>query len=98
MDRIKVPSESKYFLQCQVTSHHAQYTWLHDGKPVSCSMTDQQCLLLIDSMGPEKVGSYVSQKRWATAKSWHSTDERWEVSWWLLIKSTGPGLSGGDTD
>ncbi|XP_053172768.1 semaphorin-7A [Scomber japonicus] len=58
MDRIKVPSESKYFLQCQVTSHHAQYIWLHDGKPVSCSMTDQQCLLLIDSMGPEKVGSY----------------------------------------
>ncbi|CAK6961963.1 semaphorin-7A [Scomber scombrus] len=59
MDRIKVPSKSKYFLQCPVTSHHAQYIWRHDNeKTVSCSMTDQQCLLLIDSMGPEQVGSY----------------------------------------
>ncbi|CAK6984248.1 semaphorin-7A [Scomber scombrus] len=61
MDRIKVPSKSKYFLQCPVTSHHAQYFWLHNEKPVSCSMTDQQCLLLIDSMGPEQGGSYICE-------------------------------------
>ncbi|XP_067451742.1 semaphorin-7A-like [Thunnus thynnus] len=57
-DSVTIPSESKYFLQCPVTSHHAQYFWQHGEKQVSCSMRDQQCLLLIDSMGPEQVGTY----------------------------------------
>lgn len=55
---ITLPPESKYFLQCPVSSHHAQYTWRHPESNTSCSSTEQQCLLLIDSMGPEQVGTY----------------------------------------
>ncbi|XP_035508231.1 semaphorin-7A-like [Morone saxatilis] len=58
MDTIRLPSHSRYFLQCPVSSHHAQYTWEHPGSSTSCSSREQQCLLLIDSMGPEQVGTY----------------------------------------
>ncbi|XP_028420164.1 semaphorin-7A isoform X3 [Perca flavescens] len=55
---ITLPPESKYFLQCPVSSHHAQYTWRHHESNTSCSSMKQQCLLLIDSMGAEQVGTY----------------------------------------
>ncbi|KAM3624783.1 uncharacterized protein V6R79_001622 [Siganus canaliculatus] len=55
---IKVPSKSRYFLQCPVTSHHAQYTWQHPGGSQTCSSREPQCLLLIDSMGPHQEGAY----------------------------------------
>ncbi|TDH17352.1 hypothetical protein EPR50_G00007660 [Perca flavescens] len=55
---ITLPPESKYFLRCPVSSHHAQYTWRHPESHTSCSSMEQQCLLLIDSMGPEQVGTY----------------------------------------
>uniref|UniRef100_A0A3Q3L2L8 Semaphorin-7A-like n=1 Tax=Mastacembelus armatus TaxID=205130 RepID=A0A3Q3L2L8_9TELE len=54
MDSITLPSQSKYFLQCPVSSHHAQYTWHHDKSSTSCSSKEQNCLLLIDNMGPEQ--------------------------------------------
>ncbi|XP_074517615.1 semaphorin-7A-like [Sebastes fasciatus] len=55
---IALRPESKYFLQCLVSSHHAQYTWLHLESNTSCSSREQQCLLLINSMCPEQVGIY----------------------------------------
>ncbi|XP_044060115.1 semaphorin-7A-like [Siniperca chuatsi] len=55
---ITLPSQSKYFLQCPVSSHHAQYTWHHLDSSTSCGSREQQCLLLINSMGPEQVGTY----------------------------------------
>uniref|UniRef100_UPI0037E70F0F semaphorin-7A-like n=1 Tax=Semicossyphus pulcher TaxID=241346 RepID=UPI0037E70F0F len=55
---IPLPSESKYFLQCPVSSLHAEYTWHHPEGSTSCSSKEQQCLLLIDSMGPKQDGNY----------------------------------------
>ncbi|XP_034385557.1 semaphorin-7A-like [Cyclopterus lumpus] len=55
---VTLPPESKHFLRCPVSSHHAQYSWRHLGSNTSCSSREQQCLLLIDSMGPEHVGAY----------------------------------------
>ncbi|KAM7406482.1 hypothetical protein PAMP_000856 [Pampus punctatissimus] len=57
-DMITLPSKSKYFLQCPITSHHAQYTWHHNKTPSSCSWKDQTCLHMIDSMGVEHEGTY----------------------------------------
>ncbi|KAM9366667.1 semaphorin-7A [Symphorus nematophorus] len=57
-DHISLPPQSKYFLQCPVTSRHAQYTWRHPGGSTTCSSREQQCLLLIDSMGHGQEGSY----------------------------------------
>ncbi|XP_039992333.1 semaphorin-7A-like [Xiphias gladius] len=58
VDRITLPSRSRYFLQCPVSSHHAQYTWRHLESSIPCRSKDQECLLLIDSIGPEQVGDY----------------------------------------
>uniref|UniRef100_UPI0037E6FB81 semaphorin-7A-like isoform X1 n=1 Tax=Semicossyphus pulcher TaxID=241346 RepID=UPI0037E6FB81 len=55
---IPLHSESKYFLQCSVSSLHAEYTWHHPEGSTSCSSKEQQCLLLIDSMGPKQDGNY----------------------------------------
>ncbi|XP_031704119.1 semaphorin-7A [Anarrhichthys ocellatus] len=55
---VTLPPKSKYFLQCPVSSHHAQYTWRHLESDTSCSSREQRCLLLIDSMGPEQAGTY----------------------------------------
>ncbi|XP_068429669.1 semaphorin-7A [Clinocottus analis] len=57
--RITLPPNSKYFLRCPVSSHHARYTWRHlERNHTSCNSREQQCLLLIDSMGPEQAGAY----------------------------------------
>ncbi|TKS69755.1 Semaphorin-7A CDw108 JMH blood group antigen [Collichthys lucidus] len=58
VNNIRVPSGSRYFLRCPVSSHHAQYTWDQPKGNTSCSSKDQQCVLLIDSMSPEQAGSY----------------------------------------
>ncbi|XP_028258274.1 semaphorin-7A isoform X2 [Parambassis ranga] len=55
---ITVPSQSKYFLQCNMSSRYAKYTWHHGLSSTSCSSREMQCLFLIDSMGPEHVGTY----------------------------------------
>ncbi|KAM6949792.1 semaphorin-7A [Lycodopsis pacificus] len=55
---VTLPPETKYFLQCPVSSHHAQYTWRHLESITSCSSREQLCLHLIDSMGPEQAGTY----------------------------------------
>ncbi|XP_070822197.1 semaphorin-7A [Chaetodon trifascialis] len=58
VNSIRLPPNSKYFLQCPVSSLHAQYTWHHLKSSTSCSSREHQCLHLIDSMGPEQVGTY----------------------------------------
>ncbi|XP_076600205.1 semaphorin-7A [Chaetodon auriga] len=58
VNSIRLPSNSKYFLRCPVSSHHAQYTWHHPESSTSCSSREQQCLHLIDSMGPKQVGTH----------------------------------------
>nr|XP_020514341.1 semaphorin-7A-like [Labrus bergylta] len=56
-----VPYKSKYFLQCPVSSLHAEYTWLHPKGSKSCSLKEQECLLLIHSMSPEQDGTYTCE-------------------------------------
>lgn len=65
MEHVTVPLRAKYFLQCPMSSHHAEYTWHHPNSLTSCSPTEQQCLVLIDSMGPDQEGTYrcVSSER-----------------------------------
>ena len=57
---VQVPGkvQSRYFLHCPVTSHHAEYTW-HGPRNVTtaCSNTERQCNRLIDSVD-EKQGDY----------------------------------------
>lgn len=55
---IRVPAESMYFFQCPVSSHHAQYSWHHNGSSTSCSRQEQNCLHLINGMSPEQEGTY----------------------------------------
>lgn len=57
-EKVTVPFKAKYFLQCPMSSHHAQYTWLHPTNSTTCSTKGPQCTLFIHSMGPEHVGTY----------------------------------------
>ncbi|KAM3876906.1 semaphorin-7A [Diretmus argenteus] len=57
-DTITLPLRSRYFLRCPVSSLHAEYTWHHPKNLTACRPVEQQCLLLIDSMGPEQEGTY----------------------------------------
>ncbi|XP_029282393.1 semaphorin-7A [Cottoperca gobio] len=58
MGIITLPPHSEYFLQCPVSSRHAQYTWRHLESNTSCSPTEQLGLHLIVSMSPEQEGTY----------------------------------------
>ncbi|XP_004539796.3 uncharacterized protein LOC101466477 isoform X3 [Maylandia zebra] len=57
-DPVPVPRYSKYFLQCPVSSRHAQYSWQHDENSTACSSVKEQCLYLIDNMDSECKGTY----------------------------------------
>lgn len=57
-DPVPVPRYSKYFLQCPVSSRHAQYSWQHDENSTACSSGKEQCLYLIDNMDSECKGTY----------------------------------------
>ncbi|XP_041725481.1 semaphorin-7A-like [Coregonus clupeaformis] len=69
VDGIRVPLSSKYFLHCPTLSSHAEYSWRHHGNttatPCISTKSEDQCLLLIESMGPEQQGTYscVSEER-----------------------------------
>uniref|UniRef100_A0A8C8F3T4 Semaphorin-7A-like n=1 Tax=Oncorhynchus tshawytscha TaxID=74940 RepID=A0A8C8F3T4_ONCTS len=64
-----VSQSSKYFLHCPTLSSHAEYSWRHHGNttatPCISRGSEHQCLLLIESMGPEQQGTYscVSEER-----------------------------------
>ncbi|XP_071257702.1 semaphorin-7A-like isoform X2 [Salvelinus alpinus] len=68
-DGIRIPQSSKYFLNCPTLSSHAEYSWRHHGNttatPCISTGSEHQCLLLIESMGPEQQGTYscVSEER-----------------------------------
>ncbi|XP_068613471.1 semaphorin-7A-like [Brachionichthys hirsutus] len=83
---IKLPTHSKYFLQCPVSSHHAKYTWYHNESPTQCSSRDHQCLLLINGMGPEQEGNY-------TCVSKEMGYSRVLAIYQLQLKSRAAGLS-----
>uniref|UniRef100_A0A3Q2W0K0 Semaphorin-7A-like n=1 Tax=Haplochromis burtoni TaxID=8153 RepID=A0A3Q2W0K0_HAPBU len=57
-DPVPVPRYSKYFLQCPVSSRHAQYSWQHHENSTACSSGKEQCLYLIDNMDSECKGTY----------------------------------------
>ncbi|XP_014030827.1 semaphorin-7A [Salmo salar] len=68
-DGIRIHLSSKYFLNCPTFSSHAEYSWRHHGNttatPCISTGSEYQCLLLIESMGPEQQGTYscVSEER-----------------------------------
>uniref|UniRef100_A0AAX7V350 Sema domain-containing protein n=1 Tax=Astatotilapia calliptera TaxID=8154 RepID=A0AAX7V350_ASTCA len=49
---------AKHFLQCPVSSRHAQYSWHHLQNSSSCIGKPDHCLYLINSMGPEQEGTH----------------------------------------
>ncbi|XP_074522888.1 semaphorin-7A [Halichoeres trimaculatus] len=57
-NNITLTPMSQFLLRCPVSSLHAEYTWTHPQGVTRCSLSDQQCLFLVDRMGPEKVGAY----------------------------------------
>lgn len=58
---ITVPRGSRFFLECPVSSLHAQYSWYHDNSPMPCSGAQEQCLLLMASTQPEQQGTYTCE-------------------------------------
>ncbi|KAF4071917.1 hypothetical protein AMELA_G00268360 [Ameiurus melas] len=53
-----VPRDSKFYLKCPMESQHATYAWDHQGRRRECVLTEQDCLLLIDSMSEKDEGVY----------------------------------------
>ncbi|KAG9273421.1 semaphorin-7A-like isoform X1 [Astyanax mexicanus] len=75
-----IPRHSKYYLTCPTLSKHASYTWIRDNKTVSeCVSTEEQCLLLIESMSKKDEGCYVCQ---ATEQ-----EQSWTVTSNLLVEN-----------
>uniref|UniRef100_A0A3P9L9V0 Sema domain-containing protein n=1 Tax=Oryzias latipes TaxID=8090 RepID=A0A3P9L9V0_ORYLA len=58
ISKVVLPSGSRYFLQCPVSSLHAEYTWVTPNSRKSCSPKEDQCLLLIESMSSQYDGDY----------------------------------------
>ncbi|XP_024151947.2 semaphorin-7A [Oryzias melastigma] len=55
---IVLPSGSRYFLRCPVSSLHAEYVWKTPSSSKSCSPKEDGCLLLIESMSSLQDGGY----------------------------------------
>lgn len=53
-----VPQDSKFFLRCPMESQHASYVWHHQDRRRECLPSEQDCLLLIDSMSAKDEGVY----------------------------------------
>lgn len=85
---ISVPRGSRYFLECPVSSHHAQYTWHHGNRAASCIGTQHQCLLLIYSMQSEQEGEY-------TCESEERGHRRELVQYRLRVEDSAEGFSTG---
>ncbi|XP_066540275.1 semaphorin-7A-like [Hoplias malabaricus] len=81
-----VPWNSRYYLKCSTPSQQASYFWNHEGRRKECVFTGQDCLLLIESMSEDYVGSYMCQ-------ALENGQERTLVSYMLLNSGTPPGLS-----
>ncbi|CAN9506810.1 unnamed protein product [Ophioblennius macclurei] len=58
---VAVPFQSRYFLNCAVSSHHARYTWKGPDRRTVCNSQEEQCVYLIHSMSPEQQGLYECQ-------------------------------------
>ncbi|XP_056135118.1 semaphorin-7A-like [Lampris incognitus] len=60
---ITLPLRSRYYLSCPVSSHHATYSWRHHDQLTNCDPMGQECLILIDSMGPKEKGTYICESQ-----------------------------------
>ncbi|XP_066491640.1 semaphorin-7A [Tiliqua scincoides] len=66
-EAVAVPSLSRYYLNCTIESHHANYTWFHNDKSIAhCGGGRPQCIYFINKMTGELYGNYtcVSQEDW----------------------------------
>ncbi|XP_062819136.1 semaphorin-7A isoform X2 [Anolis carolinensis] len=66
-ENIIVPPHARYYLNCSVQSHHANYTWIHEGQSIAhCSAGHHHCIHFIDNMTDGFYGTYscVSQEDW----------------------------------
>ncbi|XP_058011834.1 semaphorin-7A [Ahaetulla prasina] len=64
---LTVTLNASYFLNCSQESHYANYTWLHNDRPVAhCNSGHRHCLHFIDQMTQELYGKYscVSKEDW----------------------------------
>ncbi|XP_062998676.1 semaphorin-7A [Elgaria multicarinata webbii] len=64
---VTVAPQSRYYLNCSTESHHANYTWYHDGRSVAhCGPGHRHCIHFIGSMSDGFYGTYscVSQEHW----------------------------------
>ncbi|XP_028299115.1 semaphorin-7A isoform X2 [Gouania willdenowi] len=85
---VTLAPQSKYFLRCKVSSHHANYTWRKHNTATACSSKMDECVYFIDSMGPEQVGIY----RCVSEEKGYS---KVVVEYRLLLKSRAPGQQPG---
>ncbi|XP_028814753.1 semaphorin-7A isoform X2 [Denticeps clupeoides] len=53
-----VPRYFLFYLSCPMDSHHAEFTWEHNEKNITCQKTGSTCLHLIPSMTEGSYGSY----------------------------------------
>ncbi|XP_038162348.1 semaphorin-7A-like [Cyprinodon tularosa] len=58
---ITVPFLSRHFLQCPVSSHHANYIWRGPEGSKPCNLNEGLCLYLIYSMTPKQEGNYACE-------------------------------------
>ncbi|XP_048113591.1 semaphorin-7A [Alosa alosa] len=59
-----VPLDFPFYLSCPIDSHHATYTWEHEGRHSSaCQQAGSNCLHLIPAMGAENYGNYTCVSR-----------------------------------
>ncbi|XP_061451351.1 semaphorin-7A isoform X2 [Rhineura floridana] len=56
---ITVVPSSRYYLNCSIESHHANYTWLHHNRNIAhCGSGHRHCIHFIGNMTDELYGTY----------------------------------------
>ncbi|KAH0619878.1 hypothetical protein JD844_014258 [Phrynosoma platyrhinos] len=64
---IRLPRQSRYYLNCSAKSHYADYTWFHNDQNVThCSSGHHHCIHFIKNMTDDLYGTYscISQEGW----------------------------------
>nr|XP_020659490.1 semaphorin-7A [Pogona vitticeps] len=66
---VTVPQQSRYYLNCTVESHHANYTWFHNNRAIlHCRPGHRHCIHFIDNMTDDLYGTYscIAKEDWFT--------------------------------
>ncbi|XP_072838386.2 semaphorin-7A isoform X1 [Pogona vitticeps] len=66
---VTVPQQSRYYLNCTVESHHANYTWFHNNRAIlHCRPGHRHCIYFIDNMTDDLYGTYscIAKEDWFT--------------------------------